>query len=125
MPTVLSRILSPAPLLYTFVVITQFAYGAYLGAQLQFPEAVTFLFAIGLVWAVGWWLRTDSRQRGVLSVYDLGFFVYLAWPVVMPYYLIKTRGAKGLLIMLGLVAAYVGAALIGMIVSMLIVTMRS
>src|SRR5438876_9798406 len=125
MASVLSRILSPAPLLYSFVVITQFAYGAYLGAQLQFPEAVTFLFAIGLVWAVGWWLRTDSRRRGVLSVYDLGFFVYLAWPVVMPYYLIKTRGAKGLLIMLGFVAAYVGAALIGMIFSVLLVTMRS
>jgi hypothetical protein len=42
MATVLSRILSPAPLLYTFVVITQFAYGAYRGAQ-QFPEGVTLI----------------------------------------------------------------------------------
>jgi len=125
MATFLSRILSPAPLLYLFVVITQFAYGAYLGAQLEFPGAVTFLFAVGLLWAVGWWLRTDSRRRGVLSVYDLGFFLYLAWPIVMPYYLIKTRGAKGLLVMLGFVAAYVGAAIIGMVLSVLIVSMQS
>jgi hypothetical protein len=116
---------SPAPLLYGFVVITQFAYGAYLGAQLEFPGVVTFLFAIGLLWAVGWWLRTDSRRRGVLSVYDLGFFLYLAWPIVMPYYLIKTRGAKGLLVMLAFVVAYVGAALIGMVLSVLVVTIRS
>jgi len=125
MATVLSRMFSPAPLLYAFVVITQFAYGAYLGAQLEFPGAVTFLFAIGLLWAVGWWLRTDSRRRGVLSVYDLGFFLYLAWPIVMPYYLIKTRGAKGLLVMLGFVAAYVGAATIGIVLSVLVITMRS
>ena len=132
MATVLSRILSPAPLLYLFVVITQFAYGAYLGAQFEFlgaqfefPAAATLLFTVGLLWAVGWWLRTDRRRRGVLSVYDLGFFLYLAWPIVMPYYLIKTRGAKGLLVMLGFVAAYVGAAIIGIILSVLAITMRS
>ena len=125
MATVLSRILCPAPLLYLFVVITQFGYGAYLGAQFEFPAAATLLFTVGLLWAVGWWLRTDRRRRGVLSVYDLGFFLYLAWPVVMPYYLVKTRGAKGLLVMLGFVAAYVGAAIIGMVLSVFIVTMRS
>src|SRR6266571_7536495 len=117
MATVLSRILSPAPLLYTFVVITQFAYGAYLGAQLQFPEGVTLIFAVGILWAVGWWLRTDSRRRGVLSVYDLGLFLYLAWPIVMPYYLVKTRGGKGLLLILAFVVAYAGAAMLGILVS--------
>ena len=125
MAKVLSRILSPAPLLYTFVIITQFAYGAYLGAQLQFPEGVTLIYLIGMLWAVGWWLRTDSRRRGVLSVYDLGFFLYLAWPLVMPYYLVKTRGAKGLVVMLGFAAAYVGAAIVGIVLSVLVVTMRS
>jgi polyferredoxin len=132
MATVLSRILSPAPLLYLFVVITQFGYGAYLGAQFEFqgaqfefPAAATLLFTVGLLWAVGWWLRTDRRRRGVLSVYDLGFFLFLAWPIVMPYYLIKTRGAKGLLVMLGFVAAYVGAEIIGIILSVLAITMRS
>jgi len=121
----ISRVLSPAPLLYTFVVITQFAQGAYLGAQLEFPGTVTFLFTVGMLWAVGWWLRTDSRRRAVLSVYDLGFFLYLAWPILMPYYLLKTRGAKGLLVMLGFVVAYIGAALVGMVLSVLVVMMRS
>jgi hypothetical protein len=43
----------------------------------------------------------------------------------MPYYLLKTRGAKGLLVMLGFVVAYVGAAMVGMLLSVLVVTMRS
>jgi hypothetical protein len=53
MATVLSRILSPAPLLYLFVVITQFAYGAYLGAHFEFPAAATLLFTVGVLWG-GW-----------------------------------------------------------------------
>ena len=125
MATVFSRLLSPAALLYIFVFVTQFSYGVYLGAQLEYPQGVTFIFLIGMLWAVGWWLRTDSRRRGVLSVYDLGFFLYLAWPLVMPYYLLKTRGAKGLLVMLGFAAVYVGAAIMGILLSVVIVTLRS
>src|SRR6266404_6387880 len=103
MATVLSRIFSPAPLLFSFVVLTHFAYGVYLGARLELPPAVTLLYWIGFLWAVGWWLRTDSRRREFAAVYDLGFFLYIAWPVVMPYYLVKTRGAKGLLLILGFI----------------------
>jgi len=125
MAPVLSRIFSPAPLLCLFIVITQFAYGVYLGAQLEFPASVRLLSWFGILWGAGWWLRRDSHRRGVLSVYDLGFFLYIAWPIVMPYYLIKTRRAKGLLIMLGFIVAYVGAAIIGIVVSAVVVTMRS
>jgi hypothetical protein len=125
MATFVSRILSPAPLLFLFVVITQFAYGAYIGAQLPFPEGITFIYFVGMLWAIGWWLRTDSRRRGVVPVYDLGLFLYLAWPIVMPYYLVKTRGAKGLLVILGFVVAYVGAALFGVLVSVAVVAIRS
>lgn len=125
MAAVLSRIFSPAPLLYTFVIITQFAYGAYVGAQLEYPPGVTLIHLVGMLWAIGWWLRTDSRRRGVLAVYDLGLFLYLAWPLVMPYYLLKTRGARGLLVILGFVVAYIGAALLGMVLSVSLVTSRS
>jgi hypothetical protein len=124
MSSLVSWIFSPAPLLYSFVVITQFANGAYLGAQLPFPEGITLIYAVGLLWATGWWLRTDSRRRGVLSVYDLGFFLYLAWPIVMPYYLLKTRGWNGLLVMLGFVGAYIGALLLGIVFSVFVFTMR-
>lgn len=125
MAAVLSRMFAPAPLLYVFVVITQFAYGAYIGAQLPFPEVITLIYHVGILWAIGWWLRTDSRRRGVLSVYDLGLILYLAWPIVMPYYLVKTRGAKGLLVILGFVVAYVGATLLGALLLVVVIAMRS
>jgi hypothetical protein len=125
MATILSRIFSPALLLYLFMAITQFAYGVYVDAQLDLPPAVPLLYWIGFLWAVGWWLRTDSRKRNVAVVYDLGFFLYIAWPIVMPYYLVKTRGAKGLLLILGFVVAYAGAAVLGILVSELLIALRS
>src|SRR6267378_2391699 len=125
MATVLSRMFSPGPLLYLFVVITQFAYGVYLGAELELPPGVMLLYWVGFLWAVGWWLRIDSRKRGVAAIYDLGFFLYIAWPVVIPYYLVKTRGAKGLLLILGYIVAYVGAAILGIVLSELAITLRS
>ena len=118
MVTVISRTLSPTVLLYAFVVITQFAYGLYIGQQVEAPAAYILLHWAAQLWIIGWWLRTDSRKRGVVWVYDLGFFLCIAWPLVMPYYLVKTRGAKGLLVILGFAGAYIGAAIAGIIVSL-------
>jgi len=124
MKNALSLIFGPAPLFLTLVLITQFAYGAYAGAQLEVPAAVPIFYKLGLTWALGWWLRRDSRSRGVPSIYDLGFFLYLAWPIVMPYYLIKTRGAKALLIMLAFILVYGGATGVGMITAGVLLSLR-
>jgi hypothetical protein len=42
----------------------------------------------------------------------------------MPYYLVKTRGAKGLLVILGFMGAYVGAAILGIILSVTVAVLR-
>lgn len=118
MATVLpQRMLSPTTLLYSFVVITQFAYGLYLGRQIEAPPAYTLLHWAAQLWIIGWWSRSDSRKRRVAWVYDMGFFLCIAWPLVMSYYLVKTRGGKGLLIILGFIGAYFSAAIAGIIVS--------
>jgi hypothetical protein len=124
MVTALSRILSPTVLLYSFVVITQFAYGIYAGQQIEAPAGYTLLHWAAQLWIVGWWLRTDSRKRGVVWVYDLGLFLCIAWPLVMPYYLVKTRGARGLLVILGFIGAYIGAAILGIILSVTVTVLR-
>lgn len=120
----LARTLSPTVLLYTFVVITQFAYGLYLGQQIEAPGAYTLLHWTAQLWIIGWWLRTDSQKRSVVWVHDLGFFLFIAWPLVMTYYLVKTRGARGLLVILGFVGAYFGAAVVGIIVSVTAAVLR-
>jgi hypothetical protein len=109
----LPKLSAPAALLYLFLVATQFVTGVYLAREAEPPPAFSFLYPLGLLWAVGWWLRDDSRRRGVGWVFDMGLFLYIAWPVLMPYYLLKTRGAKGLLLMLAFGLAYVGALVAG------------
>ena len=114
MSSLLSRLTSPKALLYIFVVLTQLATGSYLASGLEPPGFFTFAYGLAFLWIVGWWLRTDSRERGIGWVFDMGLFLYIAWPLVIPYYLFKSRGAKGLLVILVFVGAYVGAGLAGM-----------
>src|SRR5262245_20585369 len=112
------KLVSPTTLLYTFVVITQFGYGFYFGQRTETSVGFEFLHLTALLWIVGWWLQTDSRKRGYALIYDMGFFLCIAWPIVMTYYLLKTRGAKGLLIILAFVGVYVGAPIVGAIASL-------
>jgi hypothetical protein len=111
----LSRLTSPSALLYIFVILTQIATGIYLASGLEPPALFTLVYVLGFLWVLGWWLRNDSRKRGIRWVFDMGMFLYVAWPLVLPYYLLKTRGARGLLVTLGFVGAYIGAAVIGML----------
>ena len=113
MGNLLRRLSSPAALVYLFLVAAQLIMGVYLAREAEPPPAFSLLYPLGLLWVVGWWLRDDSRKRGVGWVFDMGLFLYIAWPVLMPYYLLKTRGAKGLLLLLAFAAVYVGALLAG------------
>jgi hypothetical protein len=124
MPFTVSRIFSPAALLYSFVVITRFGCGFYLGRQLEPPPALALVYQFAFLWVVGWWLVKDGRERRVAAVYDVGFFLSVAWPIVMTYYLVKTRGARGILYVLVFIGAYVGAALVGVILSVTIALVR-
>lgn len=114
MSNFLPRVASPTALLYIYITLTQFAHGIYLAGDIELPPTFTLITSVGLFWIVGWWLLTDSRKRAVGWVYDIGFFLSIAWPLIMPYYLLKTRGAKGLLLILAFIAVYIGALVAGM-----------
>jgi hypothetical protein len=42
------------------------------------------------------WLGADARARRVELVHDMGLFLWVAWPAVLPWYAIRTRGRHGL-----------------------------
>jgi hypothetical protein len=120
MRKLLPQVSSPTALLYLYLIAAQVVTGVYLAREAGLPPAFSLLYPLGLLWAVGWWLRQDSRARGVGWVFDMGLFLYIAWPVVIPYYLLKTRGAKGLLAILAFGGAYVGALLAGALLYILL-----
>ena len=120
MSNFLPKLVSPTALLYIYLVLTQIAQGVYFASKIELPGAFTLIYPLGLLWIVGWWMLTDSRKRGVAWVYDMGLFLNIAWPLIMPYYLLKTRGAKGLLLILAFIGTYIGAAMVGMALCLLL-----
>jgi hypothetical protein len=109
----LSQLVTPTPLLYIFLSLAQVATGIYTVSKHEPPLLFQLTYTYGLLWVIGWWLVRDSGKRGVGLVFDMGLFLYIAWPLVMPYYLLKTRGAKGLLVILGFLGVYMGGAVVG------------
>lgn len=60
------------------------------------------------------WVEEDSRGREDVQLpsFDLGMFVFLIWILFVPWYLVRTRGAKGWLWTAGLLAlAFLGSVL--------------
>lgn len=113
MPSLFSKLCSPVALLYIYVVVTGMVQGAYLMSGFEEPGIFTTIYPLGYLWIVGWWLRKDSRKHGIAWLYDMGMFLNLAWPFVMPYYLLKTRGARGLLMIVIFVSVFPAACGLG------------
>jgi hypothetical protein len=120
MTQLLRQIGSPTGLLYLFLVSTQIVTGAYRVSGIEPPASFTLIYILGFYWIIGWWLRADSRRRGFAWMFDLGFFLTVAWPLVLPYYILKSRGRKGLLAILYFVATYIAATVVGAVLYVLL-----
>jgi len=109
----------PLILLYIFLLIVQIANGLYSAHGIEPSPAFDLMYALGFLWIVGWWLKEDSKRYGVQWVYDMGFFLYLAWVFIVPYYLFKTRGLRAFITILSVVSIFLGTYLVGVIVALL------
>lgn len=93
-----------------FVVFTQAVYGFYAIYDMTPSGAFVLISSFTLFWLIGDWFSRDSRRNKVDWVYDMGFFLYISWPIFIPFYLFKTRGLKlAFLITIGFIALYFGA----------------
>ena len=48
------------------------------------------------------WCLADAKRRGYHRPYEFGAFLFFLWPVVLPAYLLHTRGWRGLPLCAGL-----------------------
>jgi hypothetical protein len=85
------------------------------------PSPIVGLFLSGgpLI-AVILWLQKDAGRTGVGTVQDWGYFLLLAWPIVIPWYAFKTRGRGGWALLLGLFGLILSASMTGLAVSWLV-----
>jgi hypothetical protein len=102
-------------------VFCSLAAAVYAATQTEPSPAVALFLSGGPLLAVILWLQKDARRTGVGAVQDWGYFLLLAWPVVIPWYAFKTRGRSGWRLTAGLlglvVAAYVSWLVVAYVVS--------
>ena len=61
------------------------------------------------------WVNKEPRKTNFNAPFEFGAFVYFAWPFILPYYLVKTRGHEGVLVFIGFLSLYLMPFVSGLI----------
>ena len=69
------------------------------------PEAEQ-LMGISLTFLFAWWILEDAKKKKYHRPYEFGAFIFFAWPIIIPVYLVETRGWKGLFIFPAFIILY-------------------
>ena len=67
---------------------------------------VDFIWDLVYFSTIALWTQNDARTRKLYQPYEFGYFVFLFWPLILPYQLVKTRGMEGLMRYLGFISLY-------------------
>jgi len=102
------------------IFVYNFAAGLFTISGVELSPATDLLYAAAFPCAAIWWLRSDSRRSSVTPLYCQGVMMSVGWFVIIPYHLLKTRGAKGFLPLLLLAGSFVGAQLAAAVVYVLL-----
>lgn len=112
--------ITPARVLFALTFFTWFITELYEVREISLPFSFELISRLGIAWTVWWWLRNDSRRLGIGWILDLGFFLYLAWPFILPYHLFKTRGLKAFIPILAFILTALCGSLTAVIFSNLL-----
>ena len=70
-------------------------------------RGVNVLGSLCVAILVAKWIETDRKVLGQAPLFDEGFFIYIAGPAYLPFYLLATRGRRGISSVLGLLGLFV------------------
>ena len=107
-------------LLVLFILSTIYGIGL---AELAFhgyptrPQATALLWSLAFPTLLAIWVRMDRRGRKLGLPFEFEAFVFFGWPLVVPYYLYRTRGTRGLIIMAAIYGLYLAPMVVLAIVS--------
>jgi len=77
---------------YITATVCAFFAGAYAVLGTDPPPLVVLVAYYATPVSAVLWLQGDARHRSVSTVHDLGLLAFITWPVMIPWYAIKTRG---------------------------------
>lgn len=83
----------------SIVVLMSLIHYAIMGYEGYDPSYETeTLMVISLTFMFAWWVLDDAKAQKYHRPYEFGAFIFFAWPILIPVYLVETRGWKGLLL---------------------------
>src|SRR5690242_3190838 len=109
-------------LLAILIFVYNFAAALFLANGVELSPEVQFLYRAAFLCALIWWLRSDAHRSSMKPLYCQGVMMYVGWFVIIPYHLLKTRGAKGFLPLLLLIGSFVAAQLAAAVVYVLLIS---
>jgi len=80
------------------------------------PKATELLWSFEFQVLLSIWVRIDRRSRNVSLPFEFDAFVFFGWPLVVPYYLYRTRGMRGLIITGAVYSLFIAPPVISTIV---------
>jgi hypothetical protein len=89
-----------------FFLAVNLANAVYTAHRVRPSAAFAVMYYGGTALLVGYWILADARRLGIPRTVDVGWFVVSGWPLALPYHLVKTRGAKGGVALLGLIGLF-------------------
>jgi hypothetical protein len=97
--------------------------GVYAGMGRDLPESFFFLGSFCVSMSVVVWFWSYSRLHHIAWVLDMGWFLLIAWIVVVPYYLLKYEGKRGLrrIGLFGLVYVFAWLLGVGLVIAVRLV----
>lgn len=101
------------------VFVYHFVVGIYYARGLETLPAFEFLYTAAFLCGVVWWLKAEARTSAVKRVYCPGLIVGIGWLIIIPYHLLKTRGVRGLIPLLGLIGSFLVAHILAVLVYMI------
>mgnify|MGYP000099465131 CR=1 FL=1 len=73
--------------------------------ETESPDSLYNFWAVIFTVLIAWWC--DKDREGKSWPFEFGYFVFIFWPVILPFYLFKTRGVDGLVMFAGFCAMYI------------------
>jgi len=99
-------------LLIILIFIYHIGAGLYYLYGLEPLPTFEFLYHAAFLCGVVWLVRAETKHSAVSSVYCHGLLVGIGWLIILPYHLIRTRGARGLISVFALLGSFLFARIL-------------
>jgi hypothetical protein len=102
--------------LIILLIIGQMLNVLYYANGIQPTGKFQILYSIGFFIAIVSWFKEDCKKNNIIWVIDMGFFLFVAWILIIPIYLFKTRGVRAFITILLFLGIYTSTYLFSLII---------